>query len=68
MIRVRQLAKYVPDERLRIRLIEKLSEIRGFPGGSIPEWFELDEADFADLLNELKLEDAGPEKFDDPRD
>lgn len=68
MIRVRQLHYYVPDPQLRARLVEKLSEIRGFPGRSIPDWFELDDADFADLLNELKMEDEGPERHSDSRE
>ena len=33
---------------------------------SIPEWFELDDADYVDLLNDLKAQDEPPDP-DDPR-
>jgi hypothetical protein len=34
---------------------------------AIPDWFELDDADFVDLLNDLKESDPDLEPQDDPR-
>ena len=62
MIRIREIT----DPDLRRQIVELLSEQRGIPAGAFPEWFELDDADFVDLLNELKLRDH-PEPDDDPR-
>ena len=50
MIRIREILD--PDLKLQIK--EKLAERRGMTAAAIPEWFELDDADFVDLLNELK--------------
>ena len=50
MIRIREILD--PDLKLQIK--EKLAEHRGMSAAAIPEWFELDDADFVDLLNELK--------------
>jgi hypothetical protein len=65
MIRIREIV----DPDLKRRIIEKLAEQRGMSPASIPEWFELDDADFVDLLNELKVADASDElnEMDDPR-
>ena len=61
MIRIRE----IPDPDLRRRIVEALADRRGCSSASIPEWFELDDADFVDLLNDL---DAGDERRDDLRD
>ena len=50
MIRIREIL----DPDLRRRITEKLAERRGCSIAAIPEWFELDDADYVDLLNELK--------------
>jgi hypothetical protein len=50
MIRIREIL----DPELRERIVSKLAENRGCSGASIPDWFELDDADFVDLLNDLK--------------
>lgn len=60
MIRLREIV----DPELRQRIREKLADWRGLPAGAVPDWFELDDADFVDLLNALK--DA-PTEPDDPR-
>jgi len=52
MIRIREIV----DPDLKRRIVEKLADIRGMSPAAIPEWFELDDADFVDLLNELKVE------------
>jgi hypothetical protein len=50
MIRIR----HILDPDLKRRIIEALAERRGMSAAAIPEWFELDEADYVDLLNDLK--------------
>jgi hypothetical protein len=61
MIRIREIL----DPDLRQKILEKLAERRGCSVASIPDWFELDDADYVDLLNDLKPDD----EFDrnDPR-
>ena len=59
MIRIREII----DPDLRRRIVEKLAENRGMSVAAIPEWFELDDADFVDLLNDLK-EDEGADDYD----
>jgi hypothetical protein len=61
MIRIREII----DPDLRRKILEKLAERRGCSVASIPDWFELDDADYVDLLNDLKED----HKFDrnDPR-
>jgi hypothetical protein len=53
MIRIREIL----DPDLRQRILEKLAERRGCSVASIPDWFELDDADYVDLLNDLKPDD-----------
>lgn len=50
MIRIREII----DPELRQRIHAKLAENRGCSTAAIPEWFELDDADFVDLLNDLE--------------
>ena len=50
MIRIREIL----DPDLKRQIIEKLAEHRGMSAAAIPEWFELDDADYVDLLNDLK--------------
>jgi hypothetical protein len=61
MVRLREII----DPDLRRRITEKLAENRGCSVAAIPDWFELDDADFVDLLNDLR-DDDNPEQ-DDPR-
>ena len=49
MIRIREIL----DPELRRRIVGALAERRGCSIAAIPDWFELDDADFVDLLNEL---------------
>ena len=53
MIRIREIV----DPELKRQIVEKLALQRGTSAAAIPEWFELDDADFVDLLNDLKDED-----------
>ena len=62
MIRIRE----IPDPELKQKIIVALAERRGMSPAAIPEWFELDDADYVDLLNDLKPETQ--EDYDDPRD
>jgi hypothetical protein len=57
MIRIREIV----DPDLKRQITEKLAERRGMSAAAIPEWYELDDADFVDLLNDLKEE--GDEDF-----
>ena len=48
MIRIREIL----DPDLKQRIIAALAYRRGMSPAAIPEWYELDDADFVDLLNE----------------
>jgi hypothetical protein len=50
MIRIREII----DPDLRRRIAKALADQRGCSIAAIPDWFELDDADFVDLLNQLK--------------
>lgn len=63
MIRIREIV----DPELRRKIIDALAERRGMSAAAIPEWFELDDADFVDLLNDLK-ETPGLERPEDDRE
>jgi hypothetical protein len=60
MVRIRE----IDDPELRERIRGALAERRGCSAAAIPDWFELDDADFVDLLNDL----AYPDDNDEPRD
>ena len=63
MIRIREIV----DPDLRRRITQALAERRGCTAAAIPDWFELDDLDFVDLLNDLRGEDQS-EHLDDPRE
>jgi len=62
MIRIREIS----DPELKQRVIVALAERRGMSPAAIPEWFELDDADYVDLLNDLRP--PTEEDYNDPRD
>jgi hypothetical protein len=62
MIRIRE----IPDPELRQKILAALADRRGCSVAAIPDWFELDDLDLVDLLNDLK-ESEGLEDPDDPR-
>ena len=62
MIRIRE----INDPDLRRKIVAALADRRGCSVAAIPDWFELDDLDFVDLLNDLKDDDAA-EQPDDPR-
>jgi hypothetical protein len=53
MVRIREII----DPELRARIVGALAERRGCSAAAIPDWFELDDADYVDLLNDLKAQD-----------
>ena len=54
MVRIREIM----DPELRQRILTALAERRGCSVAAIPEWFELDDADFVDLLDDLKEQES----------
>ena len=64
MIRIREIA----DPDLRRRIVDALAERRGMSAAAIPDWFELDDLDYVDLLNDLKEAELGADDSShDPR-
>ena len=64
MVRIREIA----DPDLRGRIVAALAERRGCSAAAIPEWFELDDADYVDLLNDLGRKDGDDQDAErDPR-
>jgi hypothetical protein len=63
MIRIREIV----DPDLRKRILEALAERRGCSVAAIPDWFELDDADYVDLLNDFKEAEEGIRPDYDPR-
>ena len=55
---------HISDPELKAKMIAALAARRGMSPAAIPEWFELDEADFVDLLNDLRDQE---EDADDSR-
>ncbi len=55
MIRIR----HIHDPELKAKVIAALAERRGMSPAMIPEWFELDDADYVDLLNDIRDEEEG---------
>ena len=62
MIRIREIS----DPELKQKVIVALAERRGMSPAAIPEWFELDDADYVDLLNDLRP--PTQEDYEDPRE
>ncbi len=56
---------HINDPELKAKVVAALAERRGMLPGAIPEWFELDEADFVDLLNDIR---GDAEPADEHRD
>ena len=52
MVRIREIV----DPELKQKVVAALAERRGCWVAAIPEWFELDDLDYVDLLNDLKGE------------
>ena len=63
MIRIREIL----DPELRTKIVNALAERRGCSPAAVPDWFELDDADFVDLLQDLNSSEADADVEDDPR-
>jgi hypothetical protein len=63
MVRIREIL----DPDMRQKVLTALAERRGCTPAMIPEWFELDDADFVDLLQDMKIAEAGGLEEDDSR-
>jgi hypothetical protein len=65
MIRIREIL----DPELKQKVLAALAERRGCSANSIPEWFELDDADMSDLLLDIRAAESGEAEdlYDDPR-
>lgn len=55
MVRIHHIA----DPELREKVRAKLAEWRGSTPAQIPDWFELDDGDYSELLIELKADESG---------
>jgi hypothetical protein len=55
MVRIREIL----DPELREQVLAALAERRGCSPAAIPDWFELDDADFVDLLNDIRAAAVG---------
>lgn len=64
MIRIR----HITDPELKRKILDALAERRGCSPAAIPEWFELDDHDYVDLLNDIKEAEEGPGNEHDPRE
>ena len=60
MIRIREIR----DVELREKIREALARRRDMSTAAIPDWYELDDADFVDLLNEMKEPEVEDESHD----
>ncbi len=58
MVRIREII----DPDLRAQVTTALADRRGCSVASIPDWFELDDADLVDLLHDMR---ANEEALDD---
>ena len=63
MIRIREIL----DPDLRRKIVAALAERRGCSIAAIPDWYELDDADYVDLLNQLNEPTEAEQELKDPR-
>jgi hypothetical protein len=54
VIRIREII----DPELRERIRSALADRRGMSSSAVPDWYELDDADFVDLLQDLKQRES----------
>lgn len=64
MMRVGDIA----DPELKRKVCEVLAEWRGFAVGGVPDWFELDDADYVEVLNEVRRRELGLREDEEPPD
>ena len=63
MVRIREIL----DPELRQRIVSALAERRGCSDAAIPDWFELDDADFVDLLDDIREQESVGSDEEDPK-
>lgn len=51
---------HIDDPTLRERVRAKIAESREMEPAHIPDWWEMDDADFSAILIELRYEDESP--------
>ena len=59
MVRIREIV----DPEMRERVRTALAERRGCSAAAIPDWFELDDADLVDLLNDMRGEEGELDEY-----
>jgi hypothetical protein len=50
---------HIDDLKLRERVRQKIADARGMLPSEIADWWEMDDADFSEILIELRAEDDG---------
>jgi len=63
MIRIREIL----DPQLRQRILAALAERRGCSIAGIPDWYELDDADYVDLIQQINAQPEEEQELKDPR-
>ena len=63
MVRIREIL----DPELKQKIVAALAERRGCSVAAIPEWYELDDADYVDLLNQINEPSEAEQELKDPR-
>ena len=63
MVRIREIL----DPDLKKKIVAALAERRGCSVAAIPEWYELDDADYVDLLNQIDEPSEQERELKDPR-
>ena len=63
VIRLREII----DPELREKVRAALADRRGMTIAGIPDWWELDDLDYVDLLNEIRDAEEPRSDGDDPR-
>jgi hypothetical protein len=63
MVRIREIL----DPELKQKVLSALAERRGCSVAAIPEWYELDDADYVDLLNQINEPSEEEQELKDPR-
>jgi hypothetical protein len=63
MVRIR----HILDPELKQKVLQALAARRGCAVSAIPEWFELDDADYVDLLQDITETESSNEERDDSR-
>ena len=63
MVRIREIL----DPELKQKIVAALAERRGCSVAAIPEWYELDDADYVDLLNQINEPSEEEQELKDPR-